>query len=145
MSPFSPLRLPPPRLLPSSLWPSPHCCLWPWLVHVCSLATSFPFFHSVPPSLWQLSVCSKYTCHCFSLVNQFTLFIRFHRQVIWYLSFSDWLISLSIMFSRSIHAVAKVKVPSLSQSHSIPLWNCITAVFIHSPTHGLFPDLGYCK
>ena len=27
----------------------------------------------------------------------------------WYLSFSDWFISLSIMFSRFIHAVAKGK------------------------------------
>ena len=30
-------------------------------------------------------------------------------EIIWYLSFSDWLISLSIMFCKSIHAVAKGK------------------------------------
>ena len=29
------------------------------------------------------------------------------NEIIWYLSFSDWLISLSIMFSRSIHTIAK--------------------------------------
>ena len=31
-------------------------------------------------------------------------------EIISYLSFSDWLISLSMMFSRSIHAVAKDKI-----------------------------------
>ena len=31
-------------------------------------------------------------------------------EIIWYSSFSDWLISLSIMFSRPIHAVAKGKI-----------------------------------
>ncbi|KAM7113831.1 gamma-aminobutyric acid receptor-associated protein-like 1 isoform 1-T1 [Molossus nigricans] len=28
-------------------------------------------------------------------------------EIIWYLAFSDWLISLSIMLSRSLHAIAK--------------------------------------
>ena len=30
-------------------------------------------------------------------------------EILWYFSFSDWFISLSIMFSRSIHTVAKGK------------------------------------
>ena len=32
------------------------------------------------------------------------------NEIIWHLSFSDWLISLSMMPSRSIHAVTKVKI-----------------------------------
>ena len=32
------------------------------------------------------------------------------REIIQYLSFSDWLISFSIVFSRSIHAVAKGRI-----------------------------------
>ena len=41
-----------------------------------------------------------------------SLFIRFPHisEIIWYSSFSDWLISLSIMFSRTIHALAKGKI-----------------------------------
>ena len=45
-------------------------------------------------------------------------------EIIWYLSFSDWLISPSIMFSRSIHTVAKDKISSF-------LWPNA-----HSFTHG---------
>ena len=33
-------------------------------------------------------------------------------KIIWYLFFSDWLISLSIRIFRSIHAVARVRFPS---------------------------------
>ena len=37
-------------------------------------------------------------------------------EIIWYLSLSDWLISLSIMLSRSIHMVAKGKIFPVFQS-----------------------------
>ena len=43
------------------------------------------------------------------------------NEIIWYFPFSDWLISLSIMFSRSIHAVAKGK-HFFSWPSSIPLY-----------------------
>ena len=36
-----------PSLLPS-LWPSPHHCPCPWVMHVSSLANPFTFFHPVP-------------------------------------------------------------------------------------------------
>ena len=51
-----------------------------------------------------------------------------------YLSFSDWLISLSIMFSRSIHALTKGKISSFLWLCSIPLCKCTSALFIHSGT-----------
>ena len=45
-------------------------------------------------------------------------------EIIWCLSFSAWLISLNIMFSRSIHAVTKVKFPSFLWPSSIPWCKC---------------------
>ena len=38
-------------------------------------------------------------------------------EILWYFSFSDCLISLSIMFSRSIHTVAKVKTFGFNAIH----------------------------
>ena len=73
------------------------------------------------------------SCHLFSSMSLslFCLLIQFVHQIphmseiIWYLSFSDWLISLSIMFfSRFIHTVAKGKSFFLSQPSSIPLCKC---------------------
>ena len=48
--------------------------------------------------------------------------------IIWYLFFPVWLISLSIMLSRSIHAVARVGAPSFFLLCSIPLGKC-TIIF----------------
>ena len=43
---------------PPSLWPSPHCCLYLWVMHVCSLANPFPFFPPVPSSSSPLTAVS---------------------------------------------------------------------------------------
>ena len=70
-----------PVLTPPSLRRSPHRCLCPWVMHICSLANALNFYHSVPsllPSDSQLSVCSMYPGLCFYFVHQFILFIRFH-------------------------------------------------------------------
>ena len=59
------------------------------------------------------------------------------HEITWYLSFSDWLISLNIMFSKSIHAVAKGKIFCFlfffnSQVVFIPLGKCpIVVLSIH--------------
>ena len=45
----------------------------------------------------------------FRWIAQFVHQIAHMSEIIWYLSFSDWLISLSIMLTRSIHSVAKGK------------------------------------
>ena len=52
------------------------------------------------------------------------------------MSFSDWLISLSITLSRSILAVAKSKISFFLQPSSIALCGCTTAFFPHSSTGG---------
>ena len=35
---------------PPSFHPSPHCCVYPLVIHICSLANPFTFFHPAPPS-----------------------------------------------------------------------------------------------
>ena len=114
---------------------SPHHCPCPWILPICSLTNSFTF-QLVPtssPLLLQLSVCSMILCLWFYLAQQFVLFIiALISEDIWYLSFADWLISLGIIVSSSIHAVAKVGVPSFFLLCSIPLCKCITVVlFTH--------------
>ena len=52
-----------------------------------------------------------------------------------WVSFTAWIISLSIMLSSSIHAVKKGR-SSFFLPHSIPLCKCITVFFIHSFTDG---------
>ena len=64
------------------------------------------------PPLWPLSVCSLFPCLWFYFARLFVLLVRFHLQVRSYgiyLCFSTWLISLSIIFFSSIHAVVKGK------------------------------------
>ena len=62
-----------------SFCPSPHCCLCLWVMHACSLANPFTFFHpdSLPPSLWCLLVCSKCPCLCFYFICQFNFTVIF--------------------------------------------------------------------
>ncbi|KAF6119895.1 hypothetical protein HJG60_010278 [Phyllostomus discolor] len=43
LSRISPTLPPPPSLCPCL--PSLHCCLCPWVMHICSLANPFTFFH----------------------------------------------------------------------------------------------------
>ena len=57
-------------------------------------------------------------------------------EIIWFFSFSDGLISLSIMFSRSIHTVARGKIFSFLWLSSIPLYKCPILVHMHSSTDG---------
>ena len=67
-------------------------------------------FHSSP--LWQPPVCSMYlwVCFCFVMFVCFVSQISQVSEVIWYLSFSVWLISLSIIPARFIHVVTNGKI-----------------------------------
>ena len=69
--------------------PSPHCPL--------------------PSPRWLLLDCSQFQCLWLYVVCFFSFvdYIPVKGEVIWYLSLSAWLISLSIMLSSSIHAVTK--------------------------------------
>ena len=89
---------------------SPNCCPCPWVLFpLCAVSPPLTFPHptSRHPAL-HLWVCPHFPSY-------FTLFIKFHIEfysieIIWYFSFCDWLIALSIMFSLSIHAVANSTV-----------------------------------
>ena len=53
-------------------------------------------------------------------------------EIIWYVSFSDWLISLSIILSRSIYAVvANGKASSFLWLNNIPVCVCTKLLSIH--------------
>ena len=74
---------------------------------------------------------------CFYFAHQFILFIRFHiNEIIWCLSYSDRLISLSIFTPIPSTLSQKLRFPSFLQLSNIPLCKCTTAFFIHSSADG---------
>ena len=60
---------------------------------------SYPYYLPTPPPYG-----SHHTVIC---VHEFQFFITHMSEIIWFLAFSDWLILLSIIFSRFIHVVTK--------------------------------------
>ena len=95
---------------PQVLNQSPHCCLCPWVIHTCP--NSFPFsFHHHPPSHSHLDTVSLFHISMplvlFCSLVYFVHLTPLTGEIIWYLSFINWLISLSIIFSSSIHAVVE--------------------------------------
>ena len=68
--------------------PSLHTTISPSELSVCSLSVNLSLF-----------------CFLVHIVHQ----IPHMSEIIWYFSFSDWLVSLSIIFSRPIHAVTQGK------------------------------------
>ena len=114
-------------LLPQSI---PPCCPCPWVIYTCSLPKPVPFFLPLSSSHLPSGPCHFVPCfHASSSIfpHLFLLFIRFLLQVRSYgiLSFTAWLISLSIMLSGSIHAVTKGR-SSFFLLPSIPLCKCTT-------------------
>ena len=57
-------------------------------------------------------------------------------EIIWYLSFSDWLIPLSIVFSRSIHAVAKGNILLFFMAKQYSIVCKYHSYFMHSSADG---------
>ena len=105
-------RLPPPHT-PLFLWLSPHRCLCLCVVYMGFLLNCFAFFHPSPhhpTSLTAFSLVSM-LLFPFCLVNHFVHWSPHVSELIWYLFFSDWLILLSIIISRSIHAVKMLRFP----------------------------------
>ena len=90
---------------------SPFSCPCPWVLHIRSLTHSSPSFKQSPPpssphtavSLFHDSMPLVLFCSLVYFVHQIPLI----SDITWYFPFSDWLISLSIMLSRSIHAIVK--------------------------------------
>ena len=92
----------------------PHSCPCPWVIHTCSLTSPFPFllplfpspFHSLDTvSVFQVSM----SLVPFRLLVYFVHLVPLVSEITWYLSFTNWLISLSMIFSSSTHAVTKCR------------------------------------
>ena len=79
-------------------------------IHVPENTSLFPSPPLPPPtsplvtvSLFLISMSLVIFCLLFSFVD----YVPVKGEIIWYLSLTTWLISLSIMLSSSIHAIAK--------------------------------------
>ena len=73
---------------------------------------------------------------CFCFVNKFICiifknYISHISDIMWYLSFSVWLTSLSMIISRYSHVAAN-GISSFLWLRNIPLYICTTSSFIHS-------------
>ena len=94
--------------------------------------TSFTQSPSLLPSGNQQFVLCLWACFNFVSFIYFVLQIPHISEIMCYLSFSHWLISLSLILSRSIHAVTKGKISFFLQPSSVPLCKCTTAfLFSH--------------
>ena len=86
-------------------------------IYTCSLTSPFPFFPPLSPSPAPSHLCQYVPCF------YFVHYLPIIGEVIWHLSFTNWLILLNIVFSSSIHAVTKGR-SSFFLLHSVPLCKC---------------------
>ena len=104
---FSPSLHPTPAEPPSlpHLHPPPWFCSWVLYSSSCN-----PLFPLSPPPLTLAIVrlfLTSMSLVIFCLLFSFVDYVPVKGEIIWYLSLTAWLISLSIMLSSFIHAVAK--------------------------------------
>ena len=132
-SPFPHLCPPLPIATPPFLWLSPNCCLCLCDIYVFLKCLIHLTFSTNPQYHFPLTAVSL--CHVpmplFLLCSSvyFVHYIPHRSEIIWYSYFSDWLTSLSIIISRSIHVVAKDKIYFFFWPSSIPLCKRTTVVF----------------
>ena len=137
--------------LPSSIHPTshshsqvPHHCLCVCIIHTCSLSSFFPFFPPISLSLFTSghyqSVSCFHACGSVLFISLFCHQIPLIGEIIWYLSFTIWFTSLSMILSRSIHAIAKGRSSFFLSLHSTPFCKCSFFFLIHSSTD---EHLGY--
>ena len=137
LSPFSPHYSSPSHPQSYSLW------LCPWDLYIYSLTTLTLFSPLSISSLWLLSVYSLFqSLVLFGSLVCFVDYVPLIGEITWYLFFTTWLISLSIMLSSSICAVAKCRSSSFFLLHSIPLCKCTT---VYWSTHLLMCSIFFKK
>ena len=80
-----------------------------WRVFIRTLGNIYNFFEDRSPWIFFMSnqVLLKYIFFLLPIKNSFVDYVLVKGEIIWYLSLTAGLISLSIMLSSSIHAVAK--------------------------------------
>ena len=90
-----------------------------------------PHSQSMPPQphpSWQPQVCFLCLWVCFVDRDICVItYISHMSDVRWYLSFSFWVASLSIIISRSIHAAVTGFMSSLFMLTSLPVYLCTTS------------------
>ena len=109
--------LPPTTPLPASTQPPPpfplafpHCCLCLWVMYIYVLwLNTSPSFTQSSPHLSPVSCQSVPSMPVSILSVYFVHWIPHKSEVIWYLFFTNWLISFSTIISRPNHAVTKGK------------------------------------
>ena len=74
------------------------CPLWKFLDGLSPIFPDYP----LPPPLWLLSVCSSFQCLWLYFVCLFVWLGPLRGEILWYLSFTTWIISLSMILSGSI-------------------------------------------
>ena len=149
LSPFFPHHFPaphpspPPPLYPTPLW------ICPCVLYTCSL-TTLPPFHPIIPSHFPLVTVSFFfismSLVLFCLLVCFVDEVPLIGEIIWYLSFTTWLTSLSIMLSSSIHTVTKGR----SSFFCCLIFHCVNVpLFFHPLIYRwalrLLPTISYCK
>ena len=120
--------------LPSTPQSIPTLLSCSWIIYTCSFTRPFPppFLPHPSPvvavSLFLVSIPLVLFCSFVCFVHSVPLI----GEIIWYLFFAFWLISLIIMLASSTHAVAKGRT-SFFLLCSIPLCKC-TSFLTHSFT-----------
>ena len=105
--------------------PAPPLPLTPAITTLLSMPVNVFLFCSVPSSPSPQPPTAVGPPSIYEPVSAFLLVQFVHQiphmsEIIWYLSFSDWLISLSIMLFRPIHAVTKGKVSFFFMAEEYP-------------------------
>ena len=119
---------------------SPHCCLYPWILHICYLINSFSF-QAIPTSLFLSYGCqfiSWFYASCSCYILPLSLFCSLDSSYKWdYMVFVfQWLAYfISIIACSSIDAVIKCRNSFFFLLCSILLCKC-TSFLIHSSTDG---------
>ena len=99
----------------TSLW-----CGWWWFISLAPRSHAFYIIEKYPLFSSPITICFKnrmFSLHLsresyvdlFCSLVYFVHYIPLVSEIIWYLSFTKWLISLRIIVSSSIHAVTKGK------------------------------------
>ena len=103
-----------PPLYPTPAKPTSLFCFHPppWFCPCVLYSSSWKPFSLLSPLPSPLAIVRLFLTSMslviFCLLFSFVDYIPVKGEIIWYLSLTDWLMSLSIMLSSSIHAVAKV-------------------------------------
>ena len=103
---------------------SPHCCLCPWVIFLLF------FFIAQSPHPWPLITVSLLSIHesvIILFLSSFYSLNSYISEIIWWLSFCDWIISPSVISPGPSMLSQRVRFPSFSWPSSIILCKCTRA------------------